>query len=178
MRLAIIGIQGSGKGTQAKLISKEFGLKRISSGELIRKEIKKKSRKGKILVKYSNKGLLAPNRIVNKLVLENIPEDNFILDGFPRDKKQLRAAKKINFEKVILLTLPKKEVFKRVRLRKKLENRADDTDKSLETRIEIFYKQSPKIIKFFKKKLVKINGNQSIKKVFSDIKKGLKKKRD
>ncbi|MGD9276745.1 MAG: nucleoside monophosphate kinase [Candidatus Pacearchaeota archaeon] len=175
MKLAIIGIQGSGKGTQAKLIAKKFKLKRISVGELLRKEIKKKSRRGKILVKYMNKGLLAPNRIVNKIILENIPKNNFIIDGFPRDKRQLRTAKKINPDKVILLTLPKKEVYKRIKLRKKIESRTDDAEKSLEARLRIFYKQSPKIIKFFKNKLVKINGNQSRKKVFLDIVKKLKK---
>ena len=72
MKLGIIGIQGSGKGTQAKLIAKEFKLKRISVGKILRKEIKSDSRKGKILAKYINKGLLAPNRIVNKLILKNI----------------------------------------------------------------------------------------------------------
>ncbi len=177
MKLAIIGIQGSGKGTQAKLIAKEFKLKIVSIGEIARKEIKKKSKEGKILRKYMDKGLLAPNRIINKLILKNTSKDNFIVDGFPRDKRQLKVAKKINFDKVILLTLPKKEVYKRIKLRKKSQDRADDTKDALETRLKIFYKQSPKIIKSFKGKLIKINGNQSIKKVFSDIKKALKEKK-
>jgi adenylate kinase len=177
MKLAIIGIQGSGKGTQAKLIAKEFKLKRIAVGELARKEIKKKTKQGKILEKYMNKGLLAPNKIINKLILKNLPKDNFIIDGFPRDKKQLITAKKINLDKVLLLTLPKKEVYKRIKLRKKLQDRADDEEKAIETRLKIFYKHSPKIIKYFKKKLIKINGNKSRKKVFSEIKKILEKQK-
>ena len=68
MRLAIIGIQGSGKGTQSKLIAKEFKLKRISIGKILRKEVKSKSKEGKILKKYVEKGLMAPNKIVNKIV--------------------------------------------------------------------------------------------------------------
>lgn len=175
MRLAIIGIQGSGKGTQAKLIAKEFKLERISVGKILRDEIKTKSKQGKILAKYMNKGLLAPNRIVNKLILKNTPKDKFIIDGFPRDKRQLKIAKKLNLEKVIFLTLPKKEVYKRIKLRRKKESRADDEKQALETRLKIFNKHSPKIIKHFKEKLIKINGNQSIKKVFSDIKKALKR---
>lgn len=173
MRLTIIGIQGSGKGTQAKLIAKKFNLKRVSMGEILRKEIEKKSRKGKILAKYMNKGLLAPNRISNKLILKNTPKDNFVIDGFPRDRRQLKIAKKINIEKVILITLPKKEVYKRIKKRKKLENREDDSKESLDTRLKLFYKNYPKIIKYFKDKLIKINGNQPIKKVFSDIQKAL-----
>ena len=176
MRLAIIGIQGSGKGTQAKLIAKEFKLKRISVGNILRKEIKRKSKEGKILAKYVNKGLMAPNHIVNKLILKNTPKNNFIIDGFPRDERQLKAAKETNLEKVVLLTLPKKEVYRRIKLRKKLEDRTDDTKDALETRLRLFYKHSPKIIKHFKNKLIKINGNQSIKKVFFDIKKSLKGK--
>ena len=177
MKLAIIGIQGSGKGTQAKLLAKEFKLKRIAVGELARKEIKKKTKQGKILERYMSKGLLAPNKIINRLILENLPEDNFIIDGFPRDTKQLKTAKKIDLDKVIILTLPKKEVYRRIKLRKKLECRTDDGKKFLETRLKIFYNHSPKIIKYFKKKLIKINGNQSRKKVFSKIKKSLKNKK-
>ena len=169
-----MGIQGSGKGTQAKLIAKHFKLKRIAVGELARKETKNKSRQGKILAKYMNKGLMAPNPIINKLVLKNIPKNNFIIDGFPRDEKQLRAADRTNIEKVIFLTLPKKEVYKRIKKRKKLEKRIDDQEKALEARLKLFYKHSPKIIKHYKDKIIKINGNQSRQKVFSDIKKALK----
>ena len=176
MKLAIIGIQGSGKGTQAKLIAKEFKLKRIAIGNILRKEIRKKSPEGKILAKYVNKGLMAPNKIVDKLVLKNIPKNNFIIDGFPRDKKQLKVTDKINLDKIIMLTLPKKEVYKRIKLRRKLEGRIDDAEDSLKIRLKLFYKNSPKIIKHFGNKVLKINGNQSIKKVFSDIKKSLKKK--
>ena len=176
MKLAILGIQGSGKGTQAKLIAKEFKLKRVSTGELARKEIKKNSRAGKKLAKYMNKGKMAPNRIINKLIFQNTPKNNFIIDGFPRDKRQIRTAKKLKIEKVILLTLSKKEVYKRIKLRKKLEGRADDTDKALETRLKLFYKNSPKIIKHFKDRIIKINGDQPIRKVFGDIKRGLGKK--
>jgi adenylate kinase family enzyme len=124
-----------------------------------------------------NKGLMAPNRIVNRLILKNIPKNNFIIDGFPRDNRQLGVADKINLEKVILLTLPKKEVYRRIELRRKSENRIDDQKKALETRLELFYEHSPKIIRHFKSKLIKINGNQSRKKVFEDIKKALLKKK-
>lgn len=174
MRLAIIGIQGSGKGTQAKLIAKKFKLKRVTVGEILRKEIKEKNKEGLILAKYMNKGLMAPNPIVNKVVLKNTPKNNFIVDGFPRDEKQLKTAKKLNLDKVILITLPKKEVYKRIEKRRKLEKRIDDSKKSLENRLKLFYKHSPKIIKHFKNKIIKINGNQSIKKVFLDIEKKLK----
>ena len=177
MRLAIIGIQGSGKGTQAKLIEKKFKLKRITIGEILRKEIKEKTKQGKILAKYMNKGLMAPNSIVNKIILKNTPKDDFIIDGFPRDEKQLQIADKINLEKVILLALQKKEVYKRIAKRRKLEKRTDDEEKALETRLKLFYEHSPKIIKHFKEKLIKINGNQTIKKVFSDIEKTLKKQK-
>ena len=122
-----------------------------------------------------NKGLMAPNRIVNELLLKNTPKNNFIIDGFPRDKRQLKVADKTGVEKVILITLSKKEVYKRIKIRKILENRTDDQEKALETRLKLFYKNSPKIIKHFQNKVIKINGNQKINKVFSDIKKALLK---
>ena len=173
MRLAIIGIQGSGKGTQTKLLAKKFNLKKIAVGEILRKEARKKSKEGKILSRYMNKGLMAPNSIVNKLILKNTPKNNFIIDGFPRDRRQLKIADKINLEKVILLTLPKKEVYRRIKKRRKLENRIDDQEKALNIRLKLFYTHTPYIIKHFKDKLIKINGNQSVKKVFSDIRKKL-----
>ena len=175
MRLAIIGIQGSGKGTQAKLIAEKFKLKRVTIGEILRNEIKKKTLRGRILARYMNKGLMAPNSIVNRLVLKNTPKDNFIVDGFPRDERQLKIADKLNLEKVIFLTLPKKEVYRRIAKRREIEKRTDDEEKALEMRLKLFYEHSPKIIKHFKNKIIKINGNQSIKKVFSDIEKALKK---
>ena len=175
MRLAIIGIQGSGKGTQAKLIAKKFKLKRVTIGEILRKEIKKKTLRGKILAKYMNKGLMAPNSIVNRLVLKNTPKDNFIVDGFPRDERQLKVADKLDLEKVIFLTLPKKEVYRRIKKRREIEKRTDDEERALETRLKLFYEHSPKIIKHFKGGLIKINGNQTIKKVFADIEKALEK---
>ncbi|MCW8966259.1 MAG: nucleoside monophosphate kinase [Candidatus Pacearchaeota archaeon] len=174
MRLGIIGIQGSGKGTQAKLIAKKYKLKRVSVGDLLRKEVGKKSRIGKFLMKYIRKGFLAPNKLVDKLVLKNTPKNNFIIDGFPRDEKQLKTADKINLDKVILLTLPKKEVIKRIKKRKRIEHRKDDNDKSLEKRLEIFHKHSPLIVKHFKDKIIKVDGNQTIKQVFYDIEKALK----
>ena len=174
MRLTIIGIQGSGKGTQAKLIAEKFKLKRVTVGEILRKEIKKKTKEGAILAKYMNKGLMAPNSIVNRVVLKNTPKDNFIVDGFPRDERQLKVADKLNLEKVVLLTLPKKEVYDRIKKRRKIEKRTDDEEKALETRLKLFYEHSPKIIKHFKDKLIKINGNQTIRKVFSDIEKAIK----
>ena len=65
-------------------------------------------------------------------------------------------------------------MYKRIKKRKKLEKRIDDQEKALEARLKLFYKHSPKIIKNYKDKIIKINGNQTRKKVFSDIKKALK----
>lgn len=175
MRLTILGIQGSGKGTQSKLLARKYHLKRIAVGETLRKEISQSTPEGKILAKYMNKGLMAPNKIVNKLILKNTPKDNFIIDGFPRDKEQLKEADKTGIEKVIFLTLPRKEVYRRINMRRKLENRSDDREKALQTRLKLFYKESPYILKHFKSKLIKINGNQPIKKVFSEIVKKLNK---
>lgn len=173
MRLTIIGIQGSGKGTQSKLLARKYHLKRIAVGEILRREIGSNSKEGKVLAKYMNKGLMAPNNIVNKIVAKNIPEDNFIIDGFPRDKEQLKAADRDKIDIAILLTIPKREVYRRISLRRKLENRTDDQEKALKERLKLYYKESPYIIQHFKDKIIKINGNRPIKTVFKDIKNAL-----
>lgn len=175
MRLSILGIQGSGKGTQSKLLAEHLHLKRIGSGESLRKEIKKNTKDGKILAKYMNQGLMAPNKLVNKIISKEIPKDNFILDGFPRDHHQLKFADKEKIDKIIFLAIPKKVVYKRINLRRKLENRADDTSQALKERLKLFYKETPIILKHFKGKVIKVNGNQPIRIVLKDILKKLAK---
>ena len=169
MRLTVLGIQGSGKGTQSKLLAQHFGLKRIAVGDLLRKEIKKQTKEGKILAKYMNKGEMAQNQIVNKVIAKVLPKDNFIIDGFPRDRRQLKVADKDKIDRVIFISLPKKEVYKRIQLRRKIEKRKDDEQSALDERLRLFYQESPYILAHFKDKLIKINGNQPIKKVFSEI---------
>ena len=93
MRLVLLGAPGSGKGTQAEQISKETSLIHVSTGDLFRQAEKEGTELGRQAKSYVEKGLLVPDEIVIKMVLERIAgnKKGFILDGFPRTIEQARA---------------------------------------------------------------------------------------
>ena len=87
MNLILFGPPGAGKGTQATLVCKEFNLIQISTGDLLRSEIKKKTNLGKKIDLIINKGSLVPDNIVSKLLINSISHSNnsnkLVFDGFP-----------------------------------------------------------------------------------------------
>lgn len=92
MRLVFLGPPGAGKGTQAKVISERFGIPHISTGEILRSAIKSNSSLGKEAKAYVERGELVPDIVVSKIVFERLlqsdAKEGFILDGFPRTKRQ------------------------------------------------------------------------------------------
>ena len=94
MNLILFGPPGAGKGTQATLICKEFNLIQISTGDLLRSEIKKKTNLGKKIDLIINKGSLVPDNIVSKLLINNISQSNnsnkLVFDGYPRSMSQVK----------------------------------------------------------------------------------------
>jgi adenylate kinase len=91
MKLIIFGAPGSGKGTQAKLISEYFNLKRICLGDILRQEVKGASDLGQQVKGYMEKGLLVPDELIIQVVEEHIEAKGFILDGYPRNLNQSQA---------------------------------------------------------------------------------------
>ncbi len=200
MKLLILGMQGSGKGTQSKLIAEKFKLKHISTGDLFREEMDKKSKEGKEISRYISKGNLVPDELTNKVLQKNLPKDNFILDGYPRNLLQAGFLEKISKpDKILYIELSEKEMVRRLSLRyqckkcnilygankmpkrkgfcdicnKTLEKRIDDNEEAIKQRINIFNKETLPLINFYKDKLIRINGEQSVEDVFEDIKKDL-----
>lgn len=92
MRMVILGPPGSGKGTQAEKLSKKFGVKHLSAGDLLREAVANNTTLGKKARAYMEKGELVPDSIILELIEEQIEKckDGFILDGFPRNLNQAR----------------------------------------------------------------------------------------
>jgi adenylate kinase len=92
MRLVFIGPPGVGKGTYAAAVSQRFGIPHVSTGDMIREEIKRGSELGRKLKEYVDRGLLVPDEIVTEMVRERLSREDckrgFILDGYPRTLKQ------------------------------------------------------------------------------------------
>ncbi len=124
MYIIMLGAPGSGKGTLAKELSKEYNLVHISTGDIFRENIKKQTELGKEADKYISNGLLVPDEITIGLVKSRLSEDDVksgaILDGFPRTAKQaeeldmfIRKNNPINTV-AVLLDIPDEDLIKRV----------------------------------------------------------------
>ncbi len=88
MKIILFGSPGSGKGTQAVSLSDLLGLKRISLGDILREEVKKQSPLGGEVKNYMEQGLLVPDELVSRVIEENVDNQKFILDGYPRNISQ------------------------------------------------------------------------------------------
>jgi adenylate kinase len=95
LRLALLGPPGAGKGTQARLLAQERGIPQISTGDLLRDAVRHHTPTGIEAKRYMERGLLAPDELVLRVVAERMGEEDaangFILDGFPRTRAQAQA---------------------------------------------------------------------------------------
>jgi adenylate kinase len=181
MNIILIGIQGSGKGTQAQLLSKKSGWEHINVGDLFRRNIEQKTELGIKAKTFIDKGELVPDKYVFDVVEEAIlkAKNGFILDGFPRNIEQLKfLTENIHIDKVILLVLDDKIAIKRISARRNCERckkvyniiynrphlygycdecgspliqRDDDNEIAVAKRIEKFHQETQKVIELFKK---------------------------
>lgn len=186
MHLIIYGPEGSGKGTQAKLLSQLYGLPIITSGDLVREaavsdtgEIGKISREALSLGKYvPDKEMFA---LWERKLSSSKAEKGFILDGFPRNLSQtnflLEKAAQNNYkiDKVIYLKLTDRQAFKRLvsRNRKLFEgsNISHDTPERIAQRLATYRQKEKEMMDFFREKnlLLEIDGDQSVDDVFKSI---------
>ncbi len=95
MNIILFGAPGSGKGTQVVLLEKYFHSPRISLGDILRQEVKKDNPLGQEVKSYMEKGLLAPDELVSRVIEANLGQDGFILEGYPRNLSQAKHLKGI-----------------------------------------------------------------------------------
>lgn len=176
--LLLIGPQGSGKGTQSRKLAEFFKLPHISTGELLRNEIKNKTQLGEKIKDNLEKGELVPNVVIEDMVIlclsqYNI-ENGFIFDGFPRNIKQseffMEIMKGKNFDiNIICIEIADDVAINRMMLRA----RADDTNEKIQRRLSIFHTETKPLIKYFEEntdvKVIKVNGELESNEVFNSI---------
>ena len=120
MKLIIIAAPGAGKGTQAEMISKHFGIPTVSTGAILRKNIQDKTELGAIAAKYINDGNLVPDDVMIDIVRKRLNEDDckngFILDGYPRNIEQAKALDEsgIEIDKVLTIEVEDETIVERL----------------------------------------------------------------
>lgn len=179
MKLVLIGIQGSGKSTQGNLLSKQLNIPYLSTGHILRQMAKETTKLGKYIKLIINSGLLVPDdkmiEIVNNYLKRPEYKKGYILDGFPRTIEQAKKYSN-NVDKVIYLEIPEKEAIYRLVYRNS-EGREDETIPAIKKRIEQFKKFTLPVLDYYRqeKKLLEIDGTQSIEAVNQEILKKLGK---
>ena len=179
MKLILMGIQGCGKSTQGNLLSKELHLPYLSSGHILREMAKEKTPLGRYIKETINSGILVSDKKMAVIMEEYLkrPEyaNGWILDGFPRTVEQARDFPHI-VDHVLYLHVSDKEALWRLSYRNDVV-REDETLKAIRVRIELFHKVTEPVLTFYerKKKLLRIDGEQEIKKVNQSILKHLSK---
>lgn len=175
MKIILMGIQGSGKSTQGKLISKKLKVPYLSTGHIFRKMAREKTPLSRYIKETLAAGVLIPDNktveIVEQYLLKPEYKKGYILDGFPRTLYQAKAFKE-KIDMVVYLTVSQKEALWRLSFRNDGGAvREDETLMALRKRIELFYKKTMPVIEFYKKKrlLKEVDGERSIEAIYKDI---------
>ena len=181
MNIVIFGPPGAGKGTQSNLIVKKFNLYQLSTGELLRREIKKNTNLGKKISSIINLGNLVSDEIVGSLIEKYISnqiyDNRLIFDGYPRNLNQARnldrLLKKYNqkIDLVLKLSVSLKTIKKRISERQGIEKRADDNQEIAIKRYNDYENNIKPVVIFYKqfKLLKEVNGEASIAEISDEI---------
>jgi adenylate kinase len=181
MNLVIFGPPGAGKGTQSKFIVEKFNLFQLSSGEILRKEIKNKTVLGLEISSLMNAGQLVSDQIASNLIEKFISNKEYknrlIFDGYPRNLIQVKNLdnllkkydQKINI--VLKLSVSLEIIKKRISERKSLEQRADDNEQIAIKRYKMYEKNIEPVIEFYKQSnlLTVVNGEKTITDINDEI---------
>ena len=181
MNLILFGPPGAGKGTQAKyLVNKINGLQ-VSTGEMLRNEIKKNSDIGKKIITDMNEGKFVSDEIVNELIKNVISnpqkKDKLIFDGYPRSITQAKnlddllrnSNQKIDY--IFFLNVNKETIIKRIEKRKALEKRSDDELNTILKRYDTYMVTTKPVLDFYSKNsnFYEIDGTLEIDEITAKI---------
>lgn len=180
--LILAGAPGSGKGTQSDLIVKKFNLTHLSTGDLLRNEVKNDTELGKIANQYISNGQLVPDELIINILKERLKElgtqcKGIILDGFPRTLTQAEALEAMMDERntptsiFVDVSVEEDELMKRLLLRSQNSGRSDDNEDTIKKRLQVYHNQTKPVSSYYRKlgKYVSIDGIGKIDDIFKRI---------
>ena len=181
LNIVIFGAPGSGKGTQSERIVEKYGINHISTGDVLRAEIKNGTELGKTAKGYIDQGQLIPDELMIDIlasVFDSFEDSKgVIFDGFPRTIAQAEALKKMLAERgqdvtvMVDLEVPEDELMVRLIKRGKDSGRADDNEETIKKRLHVYHSQTAPLIDWYKneKKYQHINGLGTMEGIFAEI---------
>ncbi len=203
--IVLLGAPGAGKGTQAVLIAKEFNIPHISTGDILRRNIKEQTELGKLAKSFIDAGALVPDQVVIDIVVDRLKEDDaqngYILDGFPRTTAQAEALSKVaKIDIALNIIVPFETIIARLSGRrvcicgetyhvstlngdltcrkcgKELFIRDDDKPETVKNRLDVYNKQTAPLIDFYQTAGVLVDINSgSVEETFELVKEALEK---
>ncbi|MEM4263698.1 MAG: adenylate kinase [Candidatus Woesearchaeota archaeon] len=179
MRIILLGPQGSGKGTQAKYISEKYCIPHISTGDILRDAVEKKTELGLKAKSYMDKGVLVPDAVIIGIMKERISRPDcgtgFVLDGFPRTLAQAKALDEITeIDFVLELRIPDEVSVERLSKRRvcekcqapygyeakmpikckkcggKLIQRSDDKPEAIKKRLAVYHEETEPLLEYYR----------------------------
>jgi adenylate kinase len=189
VNVLLLGIQGSGKGTQAKRITSEYGIPHIATGDMLREAVADGTPLGKEVETYLSRGELVPDETVIQLIRDRLcredASDGFVLDGFPRTMAQSDALDEMladigrPLSIVFDLQVPDEVARERLTKRAVEEGRSDDTPDVIDRRIQLYHEETEPIVQHYRLfgNLVGIHGTGTMDEVFSEIQEALEQLR-
>ena len=181
MNIILFGPPGAGKGTQAKYLVEKLKLFHVSTGDLLRNEIKNKSDIGNKIVNKMNDGKFVSDDIVNELIKDIVidpqKKENLIFDGYPRSISQaknldlLLSSSEQKIDLVIFLNVNKDTLIKRIEKRKIIEKRSDDELNTILKRYDTYMETTKPVLNFYSKnpKFNEIDGTLKIDEITAKI---------
>ena len=181
LNIVIFGAPGSGKGTQSEKIVEKYGINHISTGDVLRAEMKNGTELGKTAKGYIDQGQLIPDELMIDIlasVFDSFKDSKgVIFDGFPRTIAQAEALKKMLAERgqdvsvMLDLEVPEDELMVRLIKRGKDSGRADDNEETIKKRLHVYHSQTAPLIDWYKneKKYQHINGLGTMEGIFAEI---------
>jgi len=177
----LLGVQGSGKGTQARRLAAEYDIAHLSTGEMLRKAIAEGTELGHRVKPILDAGDLVSDDLMIELIRERLQAPDtasgFILDGFPRTMAQADALDEMLSEIdrpltiVLELQVPDDVAVERLRKRAAEEGRSDDTPQAIANRIDLYHRETKPLVSHYRLagNLVGIHGDRPENEVFAEI---------
>tara|TARA_Y100000816_G_scaffold288656_1_gene273628 strand:+ start:2254 stop:2817 length:564 start_codon:yes stop_codon:yes gene_type:complete len=181
VNIILFGPPGAGKGTQAKHLEKKLNNFQVSTGDMLRDEIKKESEIGKKIISYMNEGKFVDDEIVNsllkKVIFDPKKKGKLIFDGYPRTLDQVKnlelwmndSSQKIDF--IFFLNVSKDIIMKRIEKRKIIEKRSDDDLDTILRRYETYMETTKPVLDYYsyKTNFNEIDGGLKIAEITAKI---------